>query len=182
MQNFGCPFITGWLINRGCIPNKPTQGEWWCAWHRLFIQKGHLWNNFGRLGFSCHFADGTNCRIPSDPVPQLMSVGPAPVNEQPWAGERWLWSSETYGGGNWANMGKQFLEEHAWVTAEFENYVYISLLGKYQRLFSWIIYIYIYYIYILLYIELILRANFNTLAWIIARLGPTCKRHTQDKR
>lgn len=35
------------------------------------------------------------------------------------------------------------------MTAEFENYVYISLLGKYQRLFSWIIY----YIYILYRID-----------------------------
>ena len=51
-------------------------------------------------------------RISSDPVPQLMSVGPAPVNEQPWAGERWLWCSETYGGGNWANS---FLRSmHGW--------------------------------------------------------------------
>ena len=23
----GCPFTSGWLINRGCIPNKPTKGE-----------------------------------------------------------------------------------------------------------------------------------------------------------
>ena len=28
-HSHGCPFITGWLINRGCIPNKPTKGEWW---------------------------------------------------------------------------------------------------------------------------------------------------------
>ena len=29
LRGHGCPFITGWLINKGCIPNKPTKGEWW---------------------------------------------------------------------------------------------------------------------------------------------------------
>ena len=56
----------------------------------------------------------------------------------------------------WRKLGKQFLEEHAWVTAEFENYVYISVLGKCQRLFSWIIY-YIYIIYNWFYVPISTR-------------------------
>ena len=56
----------------------------------------------------------------------------------------------------WRKLGKQFLEEHAWVTAEFENYVYISVLGKCQRLFSWLIH-YIYILYNLFFVQISTR-------------------------